>query len=196
MPRWWRTLKGMATCRRPVCLGREDTNKECDKTCRLGWLSTTRDTIAAIKLWKKPYNPGSVNAIESDEMRSERVCRGYFLMSTGREHHPKGLLSHNKQGNPRGRKNDKSQWMWIEHLQAAQGWKSMGCFHLLRALVHLFGPWIPRVLSDFVGRGWERQNRECDLKTLKYLFKDHKSHPVPLSEINRRVYLIHRVQMK
>lgn len=33
---------------------------------------------------------------------------GYFLMSTGHEHHAKGILSHNKQGNPKGRKNEKS----------------------------------------------------------------------------------------
>lgn len=100
-------LKVTAACWRSVCLSREDTNKECDKTFRLEWLSTTWDTIAAIKLWKKPDSTGRIIAIDSDKMRSESVI-GYFLMSTGHEHHAKGILSHNKQGNPKGRKNEKS----------------------------------------------------------------------------------------
>lgn len=121
---------------------------------------------------------------------------GYFLMSSGHEHHPKGLLSSSKQGNPRGRKNGKSQWMLMKHLQAAQGGSRWVVFISLEHFFIYLVQGIPRVLSGFTGRVWERQEIE------NVTWKTLNTYPITIKitlihlVVKLIVYITHRLQMK
>lgn len=109
---------------------------KCDETFRLSWLSTDWDMIVTITLQKKSDNIGGITAIDSDELRSERVCQWSQLVTSKR------AQNHQKQHSPRGRKNDRKESLNInETFSGGTRQSKVGYFHLLRAPIHFpYGP--------------------------------------------------------